>query len=668
MTPLHYVAGAGLFELTRRLLAKDVNIDAETSFFQRALDLAAGLRDKKQQISISTMLLEKGAELTADGDEIFGESPFISMLYNSPSGPMIELFLAHNVDIQGRDSSQFNALHNLAISGDDPALVQLLVDAEAEVNAEDGDGETPLHKLVRREDCKADMVEAFLKAGAQVNKDDKYSQQPLAVVCATQNADIVKTLLQHGANVHDTDDWGLTALHKAAQRSNPAVIDLLLKHGSDPTTTDNEGRTPFWMAAATGNVDILKMFVESLCTQCLPVVDTPDKHGRTPLRKACASGKLEAARFLLDLREKDIEIDINTKDARLERTALHAAAYRGLTEIIELLIQSEANRTSADKFNKTPLQLACQGWSRLPEQHNLYKRSTAALQLLIENDREAAAEDIGLLHIAAIKGSMEVLKALLRAGANPNALDEHGWTAVDHAKQYARDEAYQLLRTREGIYGQRPTKWVQHRSNRLLVSDDGTEIRQNDKSRPGYEDAWLTIFSDHPVPSGTSRYYYEVEMGISESTPPLTNPVLGIGMAHGGLTKRSKPLQIPGLPAYSATDNIWGYHGDDGNTADSLGWVNRIFQEPYGPGDVVGCAVDFSEGRLFFTKNGEVLTQKIFSNVRGRLHCAIGMGDPVRVKTRFEPPFKWAPGDTEDWIGFEGYPDKNNTVEKEKGP
>jgi hypothetical protein len=35
--------------------------------------------------------------------------------------------------------------------------------------------------------------------------------------------------------------------------------------------------------------------------------------------------------------------------------------------------------------------------------------------------------------------------------------------------------------------------------------------------------------------------------------------------------------------------------------------------------------------------------------VNGRLHCAIGLSDPIIIKTNFSGPFKWQPGNTEDF-------------------
>ena len=68
------------------------------------------------------------------------------------------------------------------------------------------------------------------------------------------------------------------------------------------------------------------------------------------------------------------------------------------------------------------------------------------------------------------------------------------------------------------------------------------------------------------------------------------------------------------MPGWGCRVESYGYHGDDGkfftwkNPSFSIdGDFNGIFGPTYGPGDVIGCDVDFANRTLFFTKNGEFL-------------------------------------------------------------
>ena len=57
----------------------------------------------------------------------------------------------------------------------------------------------------------------------------------------------------------------------------------------------------------------------------------------------------------------------------------------------------------------------------------------------------------------------------------------------------------------------------------------------------------------------------------------------------------------------------WGYHGDDGKKfAINLDYGEQ-YSEGYGPGDTVGCGVNFTDGTIFYTRNGTLL-RKTFQN------------------------------------------------------
>lgn len=97
----------------------------------------------------------------------------------------------------------------------------------------------------------------------------------------------------------------------------------------------------------------------------------------------------------------------------------------------------------------------------------------------------------------------------------------------------------------------------------------------------------------------------------------------------------------------------WGYHGDDGQcVAQHIG--SKHFGQPYNPGDIIGCGVNFRDRTAFFTKNGartrlssglEIMSlltncatadkQDAFTNItKSKLYPAISMkrsGEHVRA-------------------------------------
>jgi hypothetical protein len=51
----------------------------------------------------------------------------------------------------------------------------------------------------------------------------------------------------------------------------------------------------------------------------------------------------------------------------------------------------------------------------------------------------------------------------------------------------------------------------------------------------------------------------------------------------------------------------FGYHSDDGGIFHGQGDMIRRYGPSFGPGDCVGCGLEYSTRRIFFVRNGEFL-------------------------------------------------------------
>lgn len=568
LTPLQFVAGVGLAELTRRLLEKGVDSLVRTMRGDHALHFGACLNPEYNQLEICRMLLDKGANPNNDAET--DSSPFLWMLFAFPNVEATKLFFEYKAIATEKDEWGLNSLHSIAYRGTDPAMVQLLVEHDADINGEDEKGETPLHKLVRRDECSMELLEAFLKAGALVNKADARSQQPLYEASGIGNIEITKVLLRHGADVHDKDDAGWTALHNAAFNGHARVVMLLMDHGADPAIGDNNLCTPFYLACAHGDIDTIRCITHWLLDKGPSVIDRPCNNGRTPLRKACARGNLEAARLLLEARgDRSITLNINVQDSQLGRSALHAAAYLGHQAVVELLLSHHASADLQDKQGKTPLQLAYVKWAEKAENDMANQSYQDVILQLIATSRHAAVADTELLRIAVTKGCVFILKALLygkpgEPRADPHAYDENGWTALAHAKQHRKKDVELLLLSHDRVFGLRPSRWHSTNEKKVVVSEDGLEIWQAPGTADTFEGNQLrhSLFSDYPIPSGVDRYYYEITLEAQEGAEPDTRPDIAFGVSPYRPGEKVRRGWIPG--AYKSGINSWGYHADDG--------------------------------------------------------------------------------------------------------
>lgn len=171
-------------------------------------------------------------------------------------------------------------------------------------------------------------------------------------------------------------------------------------------------------------------------------VNEPMRGGGSPLQAAAGLGRVEIAELMLNAGAR-----INDADKRGD-TALHLAIANRQPAVAELLIARGADLNVRNDQQRTPLALAVlqksdratlaliRGGASLEDRAVVLQvaaMSVAALQLLKERNVEIGAlvEDETPLHVAARRvDDAELVRALVRAGVQRNAIDRNGATAV----------------------------------------------------------------------------------------------------------------------------------------------------------------------------------------------------------------------------------------------
>ena len=78
-------------------------------------------------------------------------------------------------------------------------------------------------------------MQTLLKREANVNAANEDGTTPLFIAAEKGHRDIVALLLDHGADVKQTTTDGATPLHIAAEMGHRAIVALLLDEGADVT-------------------------------------------------------------------------------------------------------------------------------------------------------------------------------------------------------------------------------------------------------------------------------------------------------------------------------------------------------------------------------------------------------------------------------------------------
>jgi ankyrin repeat protein len=198
-----------------------------------------------------------------------------------------------------------------AVKLGDARLVKMLLDAGSGPEGANDDGQSALMLAIKNGDLA--LVQMLVNAGANVNTVEKVQDQtPLMWAAATnQNAEeMVKLLISKGANVKaraKSTDWpaqmtsepraqyhsygGLTPLQYAARNGCYYCVEALVGSGADVNLPNNlEGITPLMTALDSSHNDVAKLLLDRGAN---PKVW--DIYGRTPLyiavdHKAAAGG------------------------------------------------------------------------------------------------------------------------------------------------------------------------------------------------------------------------------------------------------------------------------------------------------------------------------------------------------------------------------------------
>ncbi|CAN0186496.1 unnamed protein product [Ectocarpus sp. 12 AP-2014] len=302
------------------------------------------------------------------------------------------------------------------------------------VDAKDYGGKCPLH-LAAINGTSTGVVEALLRAGADVNSRDEADRTPLiyAATASTTGAiktGVVKALLEAGASPDLKDANGETALHKAVLMPAGGVLAALLAGGASPGLGGEKGWTPLHVACeynARGTVAAL-LRAGAVPGHCW------NEYLRPPLTVACMSGRLGAVELLLP-RLSPRQINMRDRMSGADDggvTPLVAAVWYACEEeeeeedealrIVEALLAAGADPTLRAFRGMTPLESVSRGAST--------KASPTFGPSLVRMLVAAGADvnDVGStrgctpLHFACMEGACaEVVQALLDAGADAGA-------------------------------------------------------------------------------------------------------------------------------------------------------------------------------------------------------------------------------------------------------
>ena len=151
-----------------------------------------------------------------------------------------------------RNSPTGSDLLNAARNGEEDNL-EALIDAGADVNIPDSDGNTPL--FLAAMSCNEQCVQLLLKSGADVNLTNKRGANALIYAAKNKMLQSVEWLIEAGADVNIKTKCNPTPLLYAAERGHKEILKVLLEAGADVNATST-GCSPIIHIASVDNLII----------------------------------------------------------------------------------------------------------------------------------------------------------------------------------------------------------------------------------------------------------------------------------------------------------------------------------------------------------------------------------------------------------------------------
>ncbi|KAI8785863.1 ankyrin-2 [Biomphalaria glabrata] len=173
---------------------------------------------------------------------------------------LIKQLIHHGARIDSRDSLERTPLMLAAETGDSSKIIEVLLEAGAQINQHSFNGDTALHRAVR---CGLESnVECLLQSGADINARSANGQSAL-FMCDSD--DLLNLLLENDADVDVEDHKGNTALLHYLMKwdVNEDIIESLIEADSDVNHENKAGRTPLLLAAKMFKPHIVTALVAS---------------------------------------------------------------------------------------------------------------------------------------------------------------------------------------------------------------------------------------------------------------------------------------------------------------------------------------------------------------------------------------------------------------------
>jgi len=425
---LHWLVRVDDIETSRLLIRAGADATRADRYGVTPLYLAAA----NGNAEMIRLLLEVGAD--PNQADPTGETPLMtaSRVGNVEA---VKLLLDRGAIVDTKDPAFQQTALMVAIRENRPAVVNLLVERRADVNAQTRTGPTPPWVL-------PNSVPGFghgigIVRGGLPERGSRYlipgALTPLLYAARDGRLEATRTLVAAGADIERADANGITPLLMAVANNHMDVARFLVERGAQVNVMDWYGRTPLWAAVETRNMDVDNAEPFENGVDRAPVLDLIRvllDRGADPNTRTKETPPIR--RQMLRITGSLAWVDFTGQ------TPFLTASLSGDLPVMRLLLEYGAD-PYIPTFGGTTALMAAAGVNWVVDQ--TYDDGPKALLDAVR----LCADDLGMdvnavnsmgltaLHGAANRGSDDIIRFLVERGAKLDARDSEGRTPLTWA-------------------------------------------------------------------------------------------------------------------------------------------------------------------------------------------------------------------------------------------
>ncbi|KAM0719563.1 hypothetical protein Q7P37_003693 [Cladosporium fusiforme] len=466
---LYYAGFLGLSTAVRELLRGEPDIEAEGGPYGNALQ-AASFSGHEEVVQI---LMDAGADINIQRRRVWQRTTSGIIQWPREGGSygnalqaaslggheaVIRILMDAGADVNAQGGFFGNALQAASFGGNE-TVVQMLMDAGADTKARGGQHDHALQAASLG--GHVTVAQTLIAIGANVNAQGGYHGNALQAASTSGSQSIVQMLMDAGADVNAQGGLFGNALQAACYQGHEKVAAMLLDTDVDVNAQGGRYGNALQAACYQGHEQVAAMLLDT-------DVDVNAQGGLfgNALQAACYQGHEKVAAMLLDT-----DVDVNAQGGHYgnalqaacyqghEKVAamlidkgamLHTrnplgspfgiAAFNGHVDLLRYLLDQSTQEDPCDIFDRTPLQWAAIG-GRLHLMNSVWPTWSSSSSQIRRRDKLGCS----LIHFLSMGDCLDGVRLLLDAGFETGASDSQGWTALHWAAYYGHRELVLLL-------------------------------------------------------------------------------------------------------------------------------------------------------------------------------------------------------------------------------